>query len=171
MDGNRLFSARKLATHFEVGSAMVVEEFKADRRCYRPRGGAEQAAALVVSVARPPCARGSSCGCQRPSRARRKRSGMLAHEWAHIRHAICGMLALERLLVPLLAVHAPWFWWLRARSGLDQSYWPTRPLPSTSPWNMPSARRLAQRAGEAPSLLRRTGHDGERVQATFPGVQ
>jgi beta-lactamase regulating signal transducer with metallopeptidase domain len=43
----------------------------------------------------------------------------LAHEWAHIRHGDLWLLALERLLVPLLAVH-PLFWWLRRSVRLDQ---------------------------------------------------
>src|SRR5262249_24611098 len=36
----------------------------------------------------------------------------LAHEWAHICHGDLWLLALERLLLPLLALH-PLFWWLR----------------------------------------------------------
>jgi beta-lactamase regulating signal transducer with metallopeptidase domain len=43
----------------------------------------------------------------------------LAHEWAHIRHGDLWLLALERTLVPLLAVH-PLFWWLRRVTRLDQ---------------------------------------------------
>ncbi|MCI0357269.1 MAG: hypothetical protein L0211_02135 [Planctomycetaceae bacterium] len=43
----------------------------------------------------------------------------LAHEWAHIRHGDLWLLALERLLLPLLAVH-PLFWWLRRSVRLDQ---------------------------------------------------
>ncbi|HVC97549.1 MAG TPA: carboxypeptidase regulatory-like domain-containing protein, partial [Pirellulales bacterium] len=36
----------------------------------------------------------------------------LAHEWAHIHHGDLWLLALSRLLLPLLAVQ-PLFWWLR----------------------------------------------------------
>jgi beta-lactamase regulating signal transducer with metallopeptidase domain len=43
----------------------------------------------------------------------------LAHEWAHIRHGDLWLLAVERLLAPLLAVH-PLFWWLRRVVRLDQ---------------------------------------------------
>lgn len=43
----------------------------------------------------------------------------LAHEWAHIRHGDLWLLALERLLLPLLAWH-PLFWWLRRSVRLDQ---------------------------------------------------
>jgi hypothetical protein len=43
----------------------------------------------------------------------------LAHELAHIRHGDLWLLALERLLLPLLAVH-PLFWWLRRSTRLDQ---------------------------------------------------
>jgi beta-lactamase regulating signal transducer with metallopeptidase domain len=43
----------------------------------------------------------------------------LAHEWAHIRHGDLWLLALERSLLPLLAVH-PLFWWLRRSVRLDQ---------------------------------------------------
>ena len=43
----------------------------------------------------------------------------LAHEWAHIRHGDLWLLALERLLLPLLAAH-PLFWWLRRAVRLDQ---------------------------------------------------
>jgi beta-lactamase regulating signal transducer with metallopeptidase domain len=43
----------------------------------------------------------------------------LAHEWAHIRHGDLWLLALERLLLPLLAWH-PLFWWLRRGVRLDQ---------------------------------------------------
>jgi beta-lactamase regulating signal transducer with metallopeptidase domain/type II secretory pathway component GspD/PulD (secretin) len=43
----------------------------------------------------------------------------LAHEWAHIRHGDLWLLALERTLLPLLAVH-PLFWWLRRSVRLDQ---------------------------------------------------
>lgn len=43
----------------------------------------------------------------------------LAHEWAHIRHGDLWLLALERALLPLLAVH-PLFWWLRRSVRLDQ---------------------------------------------------
>jgi beta-lactamase regulating signal transducer with metallopeptidase domain len=43
----------------------------------------------------------------------------LAHEWAHIRHGDLWLLALERLLVPLLAWH-PLFWILRRNVRLDQ---------------------------------------------------
>lgn len=43
----------------------------------------------------------------------------LAHEWAHVRHGDLWLLALERLLLPLLALH-PLFWWLRKSVRLDQ---------------------------------------------------
>jgi beta-lactamase regulating signal transducer with metallopeptidase domain/multidrug resistance efflux pump len=43
----------------------------------------------------------------------------LAHEWAHIRHGDLWLLALERLLLPLLMLH-PLFWWLRRSARLDQ---------------------------------------------------
>jgi hypothetical protein len=43
----------------------------------------------------------------------------LAHEWAHIRHGDLWLLALERTLLPLVAVH-PLFWWLRRSVRLDQ---------------------------------------------------
>ena len=43
----------------------------------------------------------------------------LAHEWAHIRQGDLWLLAIERLLLPLLAVH-PLFWWLRRSIRLDQ---------------------------------------------------
>jgi beta-lactamase regulating signal transducer with metallopeptidase domain len=43
----------------------------------------------------------------------------LAHEWAHIRHGDLWLLALERLLLPLLAWQ-PLFWWLRRSVRLDQ---------------------------------------------------
>jgi|GEM_PF-6770891 len=43
----------------------------------------------------------------------------LAHEWAHICHGDLWLLAIERLLLPLLAVH-PLFWWLRRSVRLDQ---------------------------------------------------
>lgn len=43
----------------------------------------------------------------------------LAHEWAHIRHGDLWLLAIERLLLPLLAAH-PLFWWLRWSTRLDQ---------------------------------------------------
>ncbi|MEX2176406.1 MAG: M56 family metallopeptidase [Pirellulaceae bacterium] len=43
----------------------------------------------------------------------------LAHEWAHIRHGDLWLLALERLLLPLLFMH-PLFWWLRRGVRLDQ---------------------------------------------------
>ncbi len=43
----------------------------------------------------------------------------LAHEWAHIRHGDLWLLAIERLLLPLLALH-PLFWWLRRCIRLDQ---------------------------------------------------
>lgn len=43
----------------------------------------------------------------------------LAHEWAHIRHGDLWLLALERMLVPLLAMH-PLFWWLRRATRHDQ---------------------------------------------------
>jgi beta-lactamase regulating signal transducer with metallopeptidase domain len=43
----------------------------------------------------------------------------LAHEWAHIHHGDLWLLAIERMLVPLLAVH-PLFWWLRRSIRLDQ---------------------------------------------------
>ncbi len=43
----------------------------------------------------------------------------LAHEWAHIRHGDLWLLALERAMLPLLAVH-PLFWWLRRSVRLDQ---------------------------------------------------
>lgn len=43
----------------------------------------------------------------------------LAHEWAHIRHGDLWLLALERLLVPVLVLH-PLFWWLRRCTRLEQ---------------------------------------------------
>ena len=43
----------------------------------------------------------------------------LAHEWAHIHHGDLWLLALERLLIPLLAWH-PLFWFLRRSVRLDQ---------------------------------------------------
>jgi len=53
-----------------------------------------------------------------PSNAAAVRAA-LAHEWAHIRHGDLWLLALERLLLPLLALH-PLFWWLRRSTRLDQ---------------------------------------------------
>jgi beta-lactamase regulating signal transducer with metallopeptidase domain len=43
----------------------------------------------------------------------------LAHEWAHIAAGDLWLLALERSLLPLLALH-PLFWWLRRLTRLDQ---------------------------------------------------
>jgi beta-lactamase regulating signal transducer with metallopeptidase domain len=43
----------------------------------------------------------------------------LAHEWAHIRRGDLWLLALERSLLPLLALH-PLFWCLRRLTRLDQ---------------------------------------------------
>src|SRR6185369_14260986 len=43
----------------------------------------------------------------------------LAHEWAHICHGDLWLLALERFLMPLLALH-PLFWWFRRSTRLDQ---------------------------------------------------
>ncbi|MEX2118182.1 MAG: M56 family metallopeptidase [Pirellulales bacterium] len=43
----------------------------------------------------------------------------LAHEWAHIRHGDLRLLALERLLLPLVFLH-PLFWWLRRSVRLEQ---------------------------------------------------
>ena len=43
----------------------------------------------------------------------------LAHEWAHIRHGDLWLLAWQRLLVPLLALH-PLFWLLRRQVRADQ---------------------------------------------------
>jgi beta-lactamase regulating signal transducer with metallopeptidase domain len=45
----------------------------------------------------------------------------LAHEGAHIRHGDLWLLAMERVLVPLLAAH-PLFWWLRQSTRLDQEF-------------------------------------------------
>ncbi|HEX5105223.1 MAG TPA: M56 family metallopeptidase, partial [Pirellulaceae bacterium] len=46
----------------------------------------------------------------------------LAHEWAHIQHGDLWLLALERSLLPLLALH-PLFWWLRRGTRLDREMW------------------------------------------------
>lgn len=43
----------------------------------------------------------------------------LAHEWAHIRHGDLWLLALERTLMPLLALN-PLYWWLRRGVRADQ---------------------------------------------------
>jgi beta-lactamase regulating signal transducer with metallopeptidase domain len=43
----------------------------------------------------------------------------LAHEWAHIRHGDLWLLALERFLLPVLALH-PLFWLLRRSTRFDQ---------------------------------------------------
>ncbi|MDX1947923.1 MAG: M56 family metallopeptidase [Pirellulaceae bacterium] len=45
----------------------------------------------------------------------------LAHEWAHIRRGDLWLLSLERLLLPLLALH-PLFWWLRRGVRHDQEF-------------------------------------------------
>jgi beta-lactamase regulating signal transducer with metallopeptidase domain len=43
----------------------------------------------------------------------------LAHEWAHLRHSDLWVLALVRLLLPLLFAH-PLYWWLRGQMRLAQ---------------------------------------------------
>jgi protocatechuate 3,4-dioxygenase beta subunit len=43
----------------------------------------------------------------------------LAHEWAHIRNRDLWLIALVRLLLPVLFAH-PAYWWLRRRTRLDQ---------------------------------------------------
>lgn len=43
----------------------------------------------------------------------------LAHEWAHIAAGDLWLLAIERSLLPVLALH-PLFWWLRRLTRLDQ---------------------------------------------------
>src|SRR5262249_48774909 len=47
------------------------------------------------------------------------RQAALAHEWAHIRHGDLWLLAIERLLLPLLAWN-PLFWLVRRGARLDQ---------------------------------------------------
>lgn len=43
----------------------------------------------------------------------------LAHEWAHIRHGDLRLIALSRLLLPVLYAH-PAYWWLRRQVRNDQ---------------------------------------------------
>jgi beta-lactamase regulating signal transducer with metallopeptidase domain len=49
----------------------------------------------------------------------RRLDAALAHEWAHIRNRDLWLIALSRLLMPILFAH-PAYWWLRARIRDDQ---------------------------------------------------
>jgi beta-lactamase regulating signal transducer with metallopeptidase domain len=72
--------------------------------------------AVAVGALRPRIVLPASSAVESNAKAIR---AALAHEWAHICHGDLWLLALERLLVPLLAVH-PLFWWLRRSTRLDQ---------------------------------------------------
>jgi beta-lactamase regulating signal transducer with metallopeptidase domain len=46
---------------------------------------------------------------------------LLAHEWAHLHRGDLRMLALARLLLPVLYAH-PLYWWLRRQIRMDQEF-------------------------------------------------
>ena len=77
----------------------------------------------------------------------------LAHEWAHIRHGDLWLLALERTLIPLLALN-PLFWWLRRGVRADQELLADAAAASDSPVEYAEALlALARNAQPRPAVL------------------
>lgn len=64
---------------------------------------------LAMGLLRPAIVLPQSCASTSPGA---EVEAAIAHEWAHIRHGDLWLLALLRLLLPLLACQ-PLFWWLR----------------------------------------------------------
>jgi beta-lactamase regulating signal transducer with metallopeptidase domain len=87
----------------------------AGRRAPRVRMSSRLTTAAAVGTIAPRILLPAASAC--PSQRSLVRAA-LAHEWAHIRHGDLWLLALERLLLPLLAWQ-PLFWWLRRSVRLD----------------------------------------------------
>jgi beta-lactamase regulating signal transducer with metallopeptidase domain len=71
---------------------------------------------VAVGLIRPSIILPSQLTKQPPER---RLDAALAHEWAHIRNRDLWLIALSRLLMPVLFAH-PAYWWLRARIRDDQ---------------------------------------------------
>src|SRR5262245_34025211 len=111
--------ARRLLHTSKPAASWIKEELRqiaGNRHGVNVRTSVQLTSAVAISAIRPRIVLPLASAGEANMKAIR---AALAHEWAHIRNGDLWLLALERLLVPLLALH-PLFWWLRRTTRLDQ---------------------------------------------------